>query len=199
MTVRTCPGFVQTISGFGYRFIALVTPVGPEVKEPTQLFGDPVELPSAPPKISPTLVLPLVTKPPQRLWVVTALCVSVLVTISTIILGPHSLAAPLPRSRHSRSDPSLAVLPLVNLSDDPNKQYFTDGMTDELTTMLAKDSTLRIVSRTSAMQFKDVHRSLPEIAPALNVDVILEGSISRSSEKVHLTLQIVRGDTDSHL
>jgi tetratricopeptide (TPR) repeat protein len=72
-------------------------------------------------------------------------------------------------------------------------------MTDELTTMLAKDSTLRIVSRTSAMQFKDAHRSLPEIARALNVDAILEGSISGSSKKVHMTLQLIRGDTDSHL
>jgi tetratricopeptide (TPR) repeat protein len=72
-------------------------------------------------------------------------------------------------------------------------------MTDELTTMLAKDSTLRIVSRTSAMQFKDAHRSLPEIARALNVDAILEGSISRSSHQVHMTLQLIRGDTDSHV
>ena len=72
-------------------------------------------------------------------------------------------------------------------------------MTDELTTMLAKDSTLRIVSRTSAMQFKKAHRSLPEIARALNVDAILEGSIARSSNPVHMTLQLVRGNTDSHL
>jgi DNA-binding winged helix-turn-helix (wHTH) protein len=60
---------------------------------------------------------------------------------------------------------SLAVLPLTNLSGDPNEEYFADGMTDELTTMLAKDSTLRIVSSTSAMQFKDAHRSLPENRP----------------------------------
>jgi tetratricopeptide (TPR) repeat protein len=72
-------------------------------------------------------------------------------------------------------------------------------MTDELTTMLAKDSTLRIVSCTSAKQFKDAHRSLPEIARALNVDAILEGPISRSSNQVHMTLQLVRGDTESHL
>ena len=55
------------------------------------------------------------------------------------------------------------------------------------------------MSRTSAMQFKNAHRSLPEIARALNVDAILEGSISRSSNQVHMTLQLVRGDTDSHL
>jgi tetratricopeptide (TPR) repeat protein len=65
--------------------------------------------------------------------------------------------------------------------------------------MLARDSTLRIVSRTSAMQFKDAHRSLPEIARALNVDAILEGSVARSSNQVHMNLQLIRGDTDSHL
>ncbi len=116
-----------------------------------------------------------------------------------LTLGPHPLAARfLDRDTHA-AIASLAVLPLNNLSGDPNEEYFADGMTDELTTMLAKDSTLRIVSRTSAMQFKDAHRSLPEIARALNVDAILEGSISRSSNRVHMTLQLIRGDTDNHL
>ena len=72
-------------------------------------------------------------------------------------------------------------------------------MTDELTTMLAKVSTLQIVSRTSAMQFKDPHRSLPEVARALNVDGILEGSISRANGQVHMTLQLIRADTDTHI
>ena len=193
------PRFVQTISGSGYRFIALVTAVEPEVTEPTQPSGDLVDLPPAPPEISATPVIPSATKPHHRLWVVTALCVSVLVTISILTLGPHPLAARfLDRDTHA-AIASLAVLPLANLSGDPNEEYFADGMTDELTTMLAKDSTLRIVSRTSAMQFKDAHRSLPEIARALNVDAILEGSISRSNNQVHMTLQLIRGATDSHL
>ncbi len=193
------PRFVQTISGSGYRFIAPVTAIESEVTEPTQPFGDPVDLPPTPPEISATPVIPSATKPHHRLWVVTALCVSVVIIISTLNLGPHPLAARfLDRDTHG-AIASLAVLPLANLSGDPNEEYFADGMTDELTTMLAKDSTLRIISRTSAMQFKDAHRSLPEIARALNVDAILEGSISRSSNKVHMTLQLVRGDTDSHL
>jgi TolB-like protein/DNA-binding winged helix-turn-helix (wHTH) protein/Tfp pilus assembly protein PilF len=193
------PRFVQTISGSGYRFIALVTAVEPEVAEPTEPSGDPVDLPPDPPEISATHVIPAATKPHHRLWVVTALCVSVLVTISILTLGPHPLAARfLDRDTHA-AIASLAVLPLNNLSGDPNEEYFADGMTDELTTMLAKDSTLRIVSRTSAQQFKDAHRSLPEIARALKVDAILEGSISRSSNRVHMTLQLIRGDTDGHL
>jgi TolB-like protein/DNA-binding winged helix-turn-helix (wHTH) protein len=191
------PRFVQTISGSGYRFIAPVTAVEPE--EPTQPSGDAVELPPVPPEISATPFIPPATKPHHRFWVVTALCFCVLAAISTLTLGPHPLAARfLERDPHA-AIASLAVLPLANLSGDPNEEYFADGMTDELTTMLAKDSTLRIVSRTSAMQFKDAHRSLPEIARALNVDAILEGSISRSSSQVHMTLQLVRGDTDSHL
>ena len=190
------PQFVQTISGSGYRFIAPVTAVEPEVTEPARPSGDPVDLPPAPPEIS---VIPSPAKPHPRLWAITALCVSVLVAISILTLGPHSLAARfLDRDTHA-AIASLAVLPLDNLSGDPNQEYFADGMTDELTTMLAKDSTLRIVSRTSAMQFKKAHRSLPEIARALNVDAILEGSIARSSDQVHMTLQLVRGNTDSHL
>jgi TolB-like protein/DNA-binding winged helix-turn-helix (wHTH) protein/thioredoxin-like negative regulator of GroEL len=193
------PRFVQTISGSGYRFIAPVTAVEPEVTEPTQPSGDPVDLPPAPPEISATPVIPSAAKPHHRLWVVAALCACLLIAISILTLGPHPLAARfLDRDTHA-AIASLAVLPLANLSGDPNEEYFADGMTDELTTMLAKDSTLRIVSRTSAMQFKDAHRSLPEIARALNVDAILEGSISRSSNRVHMTLQLIRGDTDSHL
>ena len=193
------PQFVQTISGSGYRFIAPVTAVEPEVTEPAQPSGDPADLPPPPPEISATPVIPSTGKPHPRLWAIIALCVSVLVAISILTLGPHPLAARfLDRDTHA-GIASLAVLPLDNLSGDPNEEYFADGMTDELTTMLAKDSTLRIVSRTSAMQFKKAHRSLPEIAHALNVDAILEGSISRSGDQVHMTLQLVRGNTDSHL
>jgi TolB-like protein/DNA-binding winged helix-turn-helix (wHTH) protein len=193
------PRFVQTISGSGYRFIAPVTAVEPEVTEPTQPTEDRVDLPTAPPEMSAPPVIPTAARPHHRLWVVAGLCVSVLLIISIFTLGPHPLAARfLDRDTHTAIG-SLAVLPLNNLSGNPNEEYFADGMTDELTTMLAKDSTLRIVSRTSAMQFKDAHRSLPEIARALNVDAILEGSIARSSNRVHMTLQLIRGDTDNHL
>lgn len=94
---------------------------------------------------------------------------------------------------------SLAVLPLDNLSGDSGQDYFADGMTDELTTMLAKESTLRIVSRTSAMQYKGAHRPLREIAQALGVDGIVEGSVERSGDKVHMTLQLIQGPSDTHV
>ena len=72
-------------------------------------------------------------------------------------------------------------------------------MTDELITMLAKNSTLRVVSRTSVMQYKGARRPLPEIARALGVDGILEGSIARSGEKVHMTVQLIQAPSDTHL
>jgi TolB-like protein len=91
------------------------------------------------------------------------------------------------------------VLPLDNLSGDSTQDYFADGMTDELITMLAKDSSLRIVSRTSVMQYRAARRPLSEIARALHADAIVEGSVSRSANQVHMTLQLIRADTDSHL
>jgi TolB-like protein len=93
----------------------------------------------------------------------------------------------------------LAVLPLDNLSGDPGQNYLADGMTDELTTMLAKNSTLRVISRTSVMQYKGAHRPLPEIARALGVDGILEGSIERSGDKVHMTIQLIQAPSDTHV
>jgi len=109
-------------------------------------------------------VIPTATKPHHRLWVVTALCACVLITISLLTLGPHPLAARfLDRDTHA-AIASLAVLPLNNLSGDPNEEYFADGMTDELTTMLVKDSTLRIVSRTPPCNSRTRIGPLPEIA-----------------------------------
>ena len=94
---------------------------------------------------------------------------------------------------------SLAVLPLENLSGDPAQEYFAEGMTDEVITMLAKHLTLRVISRTSVMQYKNVHRPLPEIARELGVDGILEGSVGRSGNRVHLTAQLINAASDSHV
>lgn len=94
---------------------------------------------------------------------------------------------------------SLAVLPLDNLSGDTAQDYLADGMTDELITMLAKNSTLRIVSRTSVMQYKRAHRPLREIAQGLGVDGVLEGSFIRSGDHVHMTIQLIHAPSDTHL
>ncbi len=94
---------------------------------------------------------------------------------------------------------SLAVLPLENLSGDPQQQYFADGMTEELTTELSQVSSLRVVSRTSAMRYKGTQKSVPEIARELNVDAVVEGSVEREGDRVRITAQLVQGPTDAHL
>jgi TolB-like protein/Flp pilus assembly protein TadD len=95
---------------------------------------------------------------------------------------------------------SLAVLPLENLSHDPEQEYFADGLTEALITSLAKISALRVISRTSAMQYKGVrNKSARAIAQELNVDGIVEGTVLRSGERVRISAQLVNASTDMHL
>jgi len=101
--------------------------------------------------------------------------------------------------RTSSSIRSLVVLPLENLSDDVSQDYFADGMTDELITDLAQIRALRVISRTSAMSYKQARKPLPEIARELNVDAIVEGSVLRSGEQVRITAQLIAAPADEHL
>jgi eukaryotic-like serine/threonine-protein kinase len=94
---------------------------------------------------------------------------------------------------------SLAVLPLENLSGDVTQDYFADGMTEQLITNLAKIRALRVISRTSVMQYKGTKKSLPEIARELNVEGIVEGSVLRSGDRVRITAQLIHASTDTHL
>jgi len=94
---------------------------------------------------------------------------------------------------------SIAVLPLENLSHDPEQEYFADGMTDELTTTLAKLGALKVISRTSAMQYKRANKPLPQIGRELNVDAVVEGTVLRSGDRVRITAQLVQAATDRHL
>ena len=94
---------------------------------------------------------------------------------------------------------SLAVIPLVNLSGDPTQEYFSDGMTDALITDLAKIGSVKVISRTSSMQYKQTRKLLPEIARELNVDGIVEGTVQRSGDRVRITAQLVHGPSDKHL
>jgi TolB-like protein/DNA-binding winged helix-turn-helix (wHTH) protein/Tfp pilus assembly protein PilF len=94
---------------------------------------------------------------------------------------------------------SLAVLPLQNLSADPAQEYFSDGMTDALITSLAQIGSLKVISRTSSMQYKQTKKSLSEIARELNVDGIVEGTVQRSGDRVRITAQLIYGPSDKHL
>jgi serine/threonine-protein kinase len=94
---------------------------------------------------------------------------------------------------------SLAVLPLDNLSGDPSQQYFADGMTDELITDLAQISGLHVISRTSAMKYKDSKKSLPQIAQELNVEGVIEGTVERVGDRVRIRAQLIDAATDRHV
>jgi TolB-like protein/DNA-binding winged helix-turn-helix (wHTH) protein/Tfp pilus assembly protein PilF len=93
---------------------------------------------------------------------------------------------------------SLAVLPLKNLSGDPAQEYFADGMTESVVGRLSTIRGLRVISRTSAMSFKDTRMSTPEIAEKLHVDAIVEGSVIREGSRVRVHAQLIRGATDEH-
>jgi TolB-like protein len=99
----------------------------------------------------------------------------------------------------SRRIQSLLVLPLENLSRDPEQEYFADGLTEELITRLAKISALRVLSRTTAMHYKGVRKPLPEIARELQIEGVVEGTVLRSGDRVRVSAQLIHAPTDSHL
>ncbi len=94
---------------------------------------------------------------------------------------------------------SLAVLPLENLSRDPEQEYFAEGLTEALITTLAKIGGLRVVSRTTVMQYKGVHKPLWEIARELQVDAVVEGTVLRSGRRVRITAQLINAPNETHL
>ena len=107
-----------------------------------------------------------------------------------------SLRFALPRPRAIQS---LAVLPFRTLGAGTSEEYFTDGMTDAVTTELAKVGVPKVISETSVAQFKDTKKSVPEIARALSVDAIVEGAVLRDGDEVRITVQLIRADTDRHV
>ena len=94
---------------------------------------------------------------------------------------------------------SVAVLPLENLSGDPEQEYFADGMTEQLTADLSSIAMLRVISRTSVMQYKKARKALPVIARELNVDGVIEGSVVRAGDKVRITTRLIRAGTEETL
>ena len=196
------PRFVQTVMGRGYRFIGRITEVPPSpsgengrrisaenrpeaAPDSTTLNSSPIESPAA-------VDLPARTRNSYlRQWTALGASAAVVLFILAVSLRAHWSHEKLARETTPNIH-SLAVLPLDNLSGDPAQNYFADGMTDELTTMLAKNSTLHVISRTSVMQYKGAHRPLREIAQALGVDGILEGSVERADGKVPMTVQLIQ-------
>lgn len=187
------PRYIETIPRVGYRFLA-------PVSEVTAQAGQ-----NAPAATVPTAngagTLTAAPMPVTRKAAWFRLAAMWWLAGAVVCAALLAVGARIEQSRQSRVTGihSIAVIPLDNLSGDPDQNYFADGMTDELTTMLAKDSTLRVVSRTSAMQYKGVHKPLPEIARELGVDGIVEGSVEKNGDSVHMTLQLIQGPSDTHV
>ena len=126
-------------------------------------------------------------------WIAALAVAAVLVLLSVWTWGRLVTARPAPGIE------SLAVLPLVNLSNDPGQEFLVDGITDQLTAEVSRATALRVISRTSAMKFKGTSQPLPEIARMLNVDAVVEGSVRWAGGRVVITAQLVDARGDRHL
>jgi TolB-like protein/DNA-binding winged helix-turn-helix (wHTH) protein/Tfp pilus assembly protein PilF len=187
------PRFIETVARRGYRFLADVQVV--HGLEPGSVAarhrsaavpGDVGELPSGH-TVAPTTT---VRRSSVLIWLAcTAASMLALLSAWALYLRLH-VYPPI----HS-----LAVLPLANLSGDPSQDYFADGLTDELITKLGQISALRVISSTSAMAYKDVHKPLGDIARELDVQAVVEGSVLRVGDRVRINAQLIRVPADGHL
>lgn len=188
------PKYIYTVVGKGYRFVPQVT-----VLEPTTALS--AQEPMAPADVSVSASVPAPVHKgfrassfwPRTLVAGAAMAMIVTVAVIYIMIKTRPTDATAPKIK------SLAVLPFQNLSGDPGQDYFADGITDELITALAKNSGLRIVSRTSAMRYQKVQRPLSDIARELGVDGVLEGSAGRFGTRVHINVQLIYAPTDTHV
>ena len=184
------PRFIQTVVGRGYRFL---TPITVVEKSPRGLNTGSANAAAG------GLAAPRELRSPQS-WIrwaaASALVVFVVVLLGLNVRGSRGwlLGKPAPAAIHS-----LAVLPLENLSRNPDEEYFADGMTDELITDLAQIGELRVISRTSVMRFKGARKPLPEIARELNVDAVVEGTVERYADRVRVRAQLIRAADERHL
>jgi TolB-like protein len=144
------------------------------------------------PPIDPTpqgAVAPRSLRPWLVLGAVLSLC---LLIVAWLALRHRATVAVAPRIR------SLAVLPLRNLSGDPAQEYLADGITESLIGRLSNIRDLRVISHTSVLRFKNPQLSTPEIAKALGVDAVVEGSVMKEGDRIRVTAQLIRGATDAH-
>jgi len=166
------PRYIETVPKRGYRFIAEVKQAGEKPAAPAVIAGG--------------------RKRPRAAALAVAAGLLAVAAAGFAIWKAWGPPAQ-PRIR------SIAVLPLENLSGDPGQEYFADGMTEELITALGKISGLRVISRTSVMRYKHAKKPIPQIARELNVDAIIEGTVTQSNGRVRLTTNLLHGPMDRHL
>jgi TolB-like protein/DNA-binding winged helix-turn-helix (wHTH) protein/Tfp pilus assembly protein PilF len=183
------PNYIETLPRKGYRFIAAISVGGASGQE--QAATDAAIAPESP-------TANFATQPrarPHRLSPLGVIAVLLMLALSGIGVWKFGF-----RGASERAEiHSIAVLPLENLSGDPSQEYFADGLTDELITDLAHISSLRVISRTTVMQYKGTRKTLPQIARELNVDGIVEGSVVVRDERVRITAQLIHAASDRHL
>jgi TolB-like protein/DNA-binding winged helix-turn-helix (wHTH) protein/Tfp pilus assembly protein PilF len=179
--------FIDTAPRRGYRFAAPVRIVAPEAAD---IEPDPGSQPgeAAQARVGPE---PASTASRRLPLVAAALVLLTALAGGTWWVGAQSEASP-------RLE-SLVVLPFVDLSAGEERDYLADSITDALTTSLGRISALRVISRTSAMTYKDTKKTVPQIAQELNVDAIVEGTVQRSSGRVVLNLKLIQAETDRTL
>ncbi len=186
------PRFVETIVGKGYRFAALVVSGnGNASNQPWAAVRANTEIPG----ISGASAIPVKTKLPSRSRIVLLAAVATLAFITGVwvLRRANKTAVSQPPIK------SIAVLPLKNLSGDSTQEYLADGLTEDLIGRLAVVPGLRVISRTSSMHFKDTRLSVPDIANALRVDAIVEGSVIREGNQIRVHAQLIRARTDEHI
>jgi TolB-like protein/DNA-binding winged helix-turn-helix (wHTH) protein len=199
-----CPIYVETLPRIGYRFIGPLngaTPAAEQVtaamsQHATQFATDEVTtIQSGTQGWAPAEAASRVRRTYASILVLACLMsMAILVGLSSSSVSERLF------ERHSAPRiQSLAVLPLVNLSNDAGQEYFADGMTEELTTDLGRISALRVISRTSTLQYKGSKKPLPEIARELNVDAIVEGTVARSGSHMHITANLIQASPERHL
>jgi len=186
------PRFIQTVSRKGYRFIATVqeVPHSPPQQDPAGADS------TSAPLIAATPADPMTGaaggRTAQRLIWIAAVCV---LLAMGIILAVHL------RLRHTASKVTLVVLPLENLSGEPQQEYLADGITEEITTELGSlnPDRLGVLARTSAMTYKHSQKSARQISQELGVTYLLEGSIRRSGPSIRITAQLIQSSDQTHL
>ncbi|HVP35343.1 MAG TPA: winged helix-turn-helix domain-containing protein [Steroidobacteraceae bacterium] len=199
------PRYLETVIGKGYRFVGeieVIRKAAPLLAVPSVVSVEPMPAPlSASPAVSrlpsPDKREPVAAPAPAAVWTRSRHGLAIL---SAAVLGLLALAVwGLERWRAGPPLHSIAVLPLANLSGDPAQDYFAAGITDELTTDLAKVSALKVISRSSAARSRASSRPMREIAAELGVDALVEGSVVRSGDRVRVTAQLIDAGRDRYL
>ena len=193
------PRYIETIPRRGYRFVGALEadPANAALSAPgtsADLQRTPSSLPNA--TLYPSAAQGQARSFGRRNLYAAVGIFAILGTVAGIALlrgHDRQLAGGSPPIR------SLAVLPFQNMSGDSTQNYFSDGTTEQLITDLAQIHSIRVISRTSAMRYKNSTKSAPQIGQELGVDAIVEGSVRRSGGRVRITAQLVRAATDDHL